>query len=63
MISYRDIITAILAASAFSVLLLFTGCSVTYPGKHGNVTFEFTPTVELLEAAGVKVNSRTLRDK
>ena len=60
MISYRDIITAILAASAFSVLLLFTGCSVTYPGKHGNVTLEFTPTDAMLERAGI---TRTLKDK
>jgi hypothetical protein len=54
------LITAILAASAFSVLLLFTGCSVTYPGKHGNVTLEFTPTDAMLERAGI---TRTLKDK
>jgi len=60
MIPYRALISAILAASAFSVLLLFTGCSVTYPGKHGNVTLEFTPTDAMLERAGI---TRTLRDK
>jgi hypothetical protein len=59
-ISYRSLIAAMLAASAFSVLLLFTGCSVTYPGKHGNVTLEFTPTDAMLERAGI---TRTLKDK
>lgn len=60
MIPYRAFITAILAASAFSVLLLFTGCSVTYPYKNGNITLEFTPTDKMLERAGI---TRTLKDK
>jgi hypothetical protein len=59
-ISYRDIITAILAASAFSVLLLFTGCSVSYPYKSGEIRLEFTPTDAMLERAGI---TRTLKDK
>ena len=44
------------------VALLFPACAVTYPGKHGNVTLEFTPTAEMLDMAGLKV-SRTLGDK
>ena len=50
---------------ALSFLLLglafLTGCAVTYPGKHGNVTLEFTPTPEMLDLAGIK--TRTLKDK
>lgn len=45
------------------ILPLLGACSVTYPGKHGNVTLEFTPTKEMLNAAGLKVSTRTLRDK
>jgi hypothetical protein len=42
---------------------LLTSCAVTYPTKAGDVTFEFTPTPEMLAAAGMKLNTRTLRDK
>ena len=45
------------------ILLLLPACSVTYPGKHGNVTLEFTPTKEMLDAAGLKMTTRTLNDK
>jgi hypothetical protein len=57
---YRTILSAIIAASIFSVILLFTGCSVTYPSKHGNITLEFTPTNAMLEQAGI---SRAVNDK
>ena len=57
---YRVILSGIIAASIFSVILLFTGCSVTYPHKHGNITLEFTPTDAMLERAGI---SRTVNDK
>jgi hypothetical protein len=57
---YRTILSAIIAASIFSVILLFTGCSVTYPHKHGNITLEFTPTDAMLERAGI---SRAVNDK
>ena len=42
---------------------LLTSCAVTYPTKAGSVTLEFQPTPEMLEAAGMKLNTRTLRDK
>jgi hypothetical protein len=51
------------AIAALLAAALLTSCAVTYPGKHGNVTFEFSPTPEMLEAAGMKLNTRTLRDK
>jgi hypothetical protein len=51
------LIFALLAAA------LLPACAVTYPGKHGNVTLEFSPTPEMLEAAGMKLSTRTLRDK
>lgn len=44
------------------VALLLPACAVTYPGKHGDVTFEFTPTSEMFDMVGFKV-SRTLGDK
>ena len=57
---YRVILSGIIAASIFSVILLFTGCSVTYPHKHGNITLEFTPTDAMLDRVGI---TRTLGDK
>ena len=57
---YRVILSGIIAASIFSVILLFTGCSVTYPSKHGNITLEFTPTDAMLDRVGI---TRTLGDK
>ena len=51
------------ALIALLAAALLPACAVTYPGKHGNVTLEFSPTHEMLEAAGMKLNTRTLRDK
>ena len=44
------------------VLAFMSGCALTYPGKHGNVTLEFTPTPEMLEHMGVRVHP-VYRDK
>jgi outer membrane biogenesis lipoprotein LolB len=51
------------ALIALLAAALLTSCAVTYPTKSGNVTLEFSPTHEMLEAAGMKLSTRTLRDK
>jgi hypothetical protein len=65
MIDSRGMMAAIFAAMIFSILLLtLSGCAFTYPGKYGNVTFELSPTPEMLEIAGLnRHTSRTTGDK
>ena len=52
------------AAMIFAVILLLTGCAVTWPTKAGNVTLSFSPPVELIDRAGGYImHSPTRRDK
>jgi hypothetical protein len=62
-LSQRSIWAGLATVLALLAAALLTSCAVTYPGKHGNVTLEFSPTPEMLEAAGMKLSTRTLRDK
>jgi hypothetical protein len=41
------------------LLLLLPGCTLT--NQHGSVSFH--PSHEMLEAAGIKLSTRTLHDK
>ena len=52
----RTITVCSLVAGVIAIWLLMSGCALTYPGKHGNVTLEFTPTPEMLDYVGVRVH-------
>ena len=62
--NYATLIHGMFAAMIFAVILLLTGCAVTWPTKAGNVTLSFSPPVELIDrAGGYLLNSPTRRDK
>jgi len=62
---YRTIAIGFFAAAIFCLLmLLMTGCAVSWPTKEGNVTLSFSPSPELLNKYGAHVfDSPTRRDK
>jgi hypothetical protein len=62
--NYATIIHGMFAAMIFAVILLLTGCAVTWPTKAGNVTLSFQPPPELVsQYGGYLFNSPTRRDK
>ncbi len=62
--NYSTLIHGMFAAMIFAIILLLTGCAVTWPTKAGNVTFSFSPPVELIDRAGGYImHSPTRRDK
>jgi hypothetical protein len=61
---YRAIAMGLFAAAIFCLILLFTGCALTYPTKAGDVTLSFQPPPELIsQYGGYLFNSPTRRDK
>ena len=62
---FRAIFLSLFAATIFCLLmLLMTGCAVSWPTKAGNVTLSFSPPPELINKYGVSVfESPTRTDK
>jgi hypothetical protein len=45
-----------LLAGVGLLIAVMSGCALTYPGKHGNITLELTPTPEMLDHIGVRIH-------
>lgn len=63
--NYRTIALGFFAmAIFFLIMMLMTGCAVTWPTKAGHVTLSFSPPAELINKYGASVfDSPTLQDK